>query len=67
MQDKEIKNWQNEQALKRYQLITPLLDPDVDERKAETAAGRDRPRKQGYRSGHSTGDSRVPCRTVRKD
>ena len=33
MQDKEIKNWQNEQALKRYQLITPLLDPDVDEGK----------------------------------
>ena len=41
MQDKEIKNWQNEQALKRYQLITPLLDPDVDEGK-RTAAGRDR-------------------------
>ena len=54
MQDKEIKNWQNEQALKRYQLITPLLDPDVDEGKRrqlreEIAA------KAGISGGHSTG------------
>lgn len=33
MQTKEVKNWQIEQAVKRFQLIAPLLDPDVDEGK----------------------------------
>ncbi len=33
MENKEVKNWQNEQALRRYQLISPLLDPDMDEAK----------------------------------
>ncbi len=30
MQDKEIRRWQNEQALRRYEMIAPLLDPDMD-------------------------------------
>lgn len=33
MQSKELRKWQNEQALKRYQMIAPLLDPDVDDAK----------------------------------
>ena len=33
MQSKELRKWQNEQALKRYQMIAPLLDPDIDDAK----------------------------------
>lgn len=33
MRGKEVRNWQNEQALKRYQMIAPLLDSDMDEAK----------------------------------
>ena len=33
MQGKEIKKWQDETALARYQMISPLLDPDIDEAK----------------------------------
>lgn len=40
---KEIKKWQDEEALKRYRMIAPLLDMDLDEGKRrqlreETAA-----------------------------
>ena len=30
MQSKEVKKWQDEEALKRYQMIAPLLDEDLD-------------------------------------
>ena len=33
MQSKEVRKWQNEEALKRYQMIAPLLDPDIDNAK----------------------------------
>lgn len=33
MQSKEVKKWQDEEALKRYQMIAPLLDEDQDEAK----------------------------------
>ena len=33
MESKEVKKWQNEQALKRYRMIAPLLDPDIDNAK----------------------------------
>ncbi len=33
MKSKEVRKWQNEQAIKRYSLIAPLLDPDIDEAK----------------------------------
>ena len=33
MQSKEVKKWQDEEALKRYQMIAPLLDEDLDEEK----------------------------------
>ena len=33
MQSKEVKKWQDEKALKRYQMIAPLLDEDLDEAK----------------------------------
>lgn len=33
MQRKEVKKWQDEEALKRYQMIAPLLDEDLDEAK----------------------------------
>ena len=33
MQDKEVKKWQDEEALRRYQMIAPLLDEDLDEAK----------------------------------
>ena len=30
MEKKEVKKWQDEEALKRYRMIAPLLDPDMD-------------------------------------
>ena len=30
MQSKEVKKWQDEEALKRYQMIAPLLDEELD-------------------------------------
>ena len=33
MQSREVRKWQNEEALKRYQMIAPLLDPDIDNAK----------------------------------
>ena len=33
MQSKEVKKWQDDEALKRYQMIAPLLDEDLDEAK----------------------------------
>lgn len=33
MQSKEVKKWQDEEALKRYQMIAPLLDEELDEAK----------------------------------
>lgn len=33
MQSKETKKWQDEEALKRYQIIAPLLDDTIDEAK----------------------------------
>lgn len=33
MQSKEVKKWQDDEALKRYQMIAPLLDEEVDEGK----------------------------------
>ena len=33
MKNEEVRKWQNEQALKRYEMIAPLLDPDIDNAK----------------------------------
>ena len=33
MEAKEVKKWQDEEALKRYGMIAPLLDPELDEGK----------------------------------
>ncbi len=33
MQSKEVKNWQEEEALKRFQMISPLLDESLDDGK----------------------------------
>ncbi|MDO5133791.1 MAG: DDE-type integrase/transposase/recombinase [Eubacteriales bacterium] len=33
MKSKEIRNWRNDEAIKRYQMIAPLLDPDIDNEK----------------------------------
>ena len=33
MESREVKNWRNEEALKRYQMIAPLLDPEIDNAK----------------------------------
>ena len=33
MEKKEVKKWQDEEALRRYRMIAPLLDPDMDEGK----------------------------------
>ncbi len=35
MEKKEVKKWQDEEALKRYQMIALLLDPDMDEGKRQ--------------------------------
>ena len=32
-ESKEIRKWRNEEALKRYRMIAPLLDTDIDEAK----------------------------------
>ena len=33
VESKELRKWQNDQALKRYTIISPLLDEDIDEAK----------------------------------
>ena len=33
MQSKEVKNWRQDEALERYRMIMPLLDPDIDDAK----------------------------------
>ena len=33
MESKEVRNWRDDQALKRLEMITPLLDPNLDEAK----------------------------------
>ena len=35
MEKKEVKKWQDDEALRRYQMIAPLLDPDLDEGKRQ--------------------------------
>ena len=35
MEKKEINKWQDEEALRRYRMIAPLLDPDMDEGKRQ--------------------------------
>lgn len=35
MEKKEVRKWQDEEALKRYGMIAPLLDPDLDEGKRQ--------------------------------
>ena len=66
MEKKEVKKWQDEEALKRYRMIAPLLDPDLDEGKKqqlrEEAAEKNGISKRtlyryekGYREGGSDG------------
>ena len=33
MENKEVRKWRNDEALRRYSLISPLLDPDIDDAK----------------------------------
>ena len=33
MQSKEVKRWRDQEALKRYQMIAPLMNTDLDEGK----------------------------------
>lgn len=33
MKDKEVRKWQDDEALKRFRLISPLIDDDTDEGK----------------------------------
>ena len=33
MESKEVRNWQDKEALKRLEMITPLMDPDMDDAK----------------------------------
>ncbi len=33
MESKTVRNWQDQEALKRLEMITPLMDPDLDEAK----------------------------------
>ena len=33
MASKEVRNWQDQEALKRLEMITPLMDPDMDDAK----------------------------------
>ena len=35
IQMEEVKKWQDEEALRRYQMIAPLLDPEMDEGKRQ--------------------------------
>lgn len=40
MQSKETKKWQDEEALKRYQMITPLMDENLDDKPTESTKER---------------------------
>ena len=33
MGSKEVRNWRSEEALERYRMIMPLLDPEIDNAK----------------------------------
>ena len=33
MESKEVRNWQDQEALKRLEMITSLMDPDMDNAK----------------------------------
>ena len=33
MESKEVRNWRSEEALERYRMIMPLLDPEIDNAK----------------------------------
>ncbi len=33
MESKEVRKWRNDEALKRYGMISPLLDPEIDDAK----------------------------------
>ena len=33
MESKEVKSWQDKEALDRYRMIAPLLEPDIDDAK----------------------------------
>lgn len=33
MESRELRKWQNDQALKRFKIIAPLLDEDIDDAK----------------------------------
>ena len=35
MEKKEVRKWQDEEALRRYRMIAALLDPDLDEGKKQ--------------------------------
>lgn len=35
MEKKEVKKWQDEEALRRYRMIAPLLDPELDDGKRQ--------------------------------
>lgn len=39
MESKEVRNWQDQEALKRLEMITPLLDPDLDDAKRSKIRG----------------------------
>lgn len=39
MEKKEVKKWQDDEALRRYRMIAPLLDPDLDEGKRQQMRG----------------------------
>ena len=41
MESKEVRNWRDAEALKRFEMIMPLLDPDLDD--AKRAQMSDRP------------------------
>ena len=53
MQNKEVRNWQDEEALKRFQIISPLLDESLDEGR-KSSLGMRSPNGTGYRRGAST-------------
>ena len=39
MEKKEVRKWQDEEALRRYRMIAPLLDTDMDEGKRQQLRG----------------------------
>ena len=57
MEKKEVKKWQDDEALRRYRMIAPLLETEMDEGKG-SRSGRKLRKKTAYPKGRCTATRR---------